>query len=282
MIDLHCHSNCSDGTDRPETLPDLADQIGLKALALTDHDTLAGLDVFLDQQSRVSTCLIPGIELSCQFLRQDLHVLGLFVNHRDPVFQKRIESLRLRRQKRNAQIFQNLNKLKINVDLDSFIESEQLGILTRAHIAKMLTDTGHAATKADAFQKYIGEDGPAYAPFDYLSPEEAFKWVREAKGIPVIAHPGRFGRYAGGNFFWGRAMSALQSKGAVGIETYYTDHSETETEYFLALCRTLEMIPTGGSDYHGHNSPGCKLGFGRGSLNVPDQVIDELFRAISA
>jgi predicted metal-dependent phosphoesterase TrpH len=276
MIDLHCHSACSDGTDRPEALPSLAAQIGIKALALTDHDTVKGLDSFLDQQRSVSARLVPGIELSCEFLRQDMHVLGLFIDHRDPIFQERVESLHVRRQRRNAQIFQNLGNLKIKPELDALLESENLNVLTRAHIAKMLIETGHAATKADAFQKYLGEGGMAYAPFDYLSPEEAFTWIREAKGVPVIAHPGRYGRLAGGRFIWGSAMPALQSMGASAIETYYTEHSEAETKYFLELCQSLGMAPSGGSDYHGLNSPGCKLGIGRGGLNVPDQILDEL------
>jgi predicted metal-dependent phosphoesterase TrpH len=282
MIDLHCHSACSDGTDPPEALPGLAAQIGLNALALTDHDTVDGLDSFLGQQPSVSARLVPGIELSCEFLRQDMHVLGLFIDHRDPIFQERVKSLRVRRQRRNAQIFQNLTKLKIKSELDALIkiESKKLNVLTRAHIAKMLVETGHAATKADAFQKYLGEGGLAYAPFDYLSPEEAFKWIREAKGVPVIAHPGRYGRFAGGHFIWDKAMPALQSRGANGIETYYTEHSEGETKYFLELCQTLGMAPSGGSDYHGLNSPGCKLGFGRGGLNVPDQILDKLINTI--
>jgi predicted metal-dependent phosphoesterase TrpH len=225
---------------------------------------------------------VPGIELSCGFLRQDLHVLGLFINHRDTLFQERVKSLHVRRQKRNAQIFQNLSNLKISLEPDGLIETEKLNTLTRAHIAKMLIEAGRAATKADAFQKYLGEDGLAYAPFDYLSPEEAFRWIREAKGVPVIAHPGRYGRFAGGNFIWGKAMQALQSMGAVGIETYYTEHSEAQTKYFLELCQDLGMAPSGGSDYHGRNSPGCRLGFGRGGLNVPDQILNELISKITA
>jgi len=272
MIDLHTHSFFSDGSDPPEALPDMANQIDLKALALTDHDTLDGLDIFIDQQSGVSTRLIPGIELSCEFAERELHVLGLFINHRDAVFRERIQSLGLRRQRRNAQIFQKLNSLKINIRPSDYFESGQAGHITRAHIAEMLVMTGHAATKAEAFQKYLGEDGIAYVPFEFLSPGEAFKWIREADGLPVIAHPGRFSR---GQFVWSAAMSDLRDQGACGVETYYADHSDSETAYFLRLCEALDMIPTGGSDYHGRRKPDCRIGTGWGGLNVPDWVLDK-------
>jgi len=271
MIDLHCHSNCSDGSDAPDILPRLAYQAGLKALALTDHDTLDGLDVFMDQQRRVSTRLIPGIELSCEFSGRELHVLGLFVNHRDALFRERVHGLGLRRQRRNAQIFQNLSNLEINIAQEDFFNGGQLSLITRAHIADMLLNAGHAATRLEAFQKYLGEEGLAYAPFEFLSPKDAFKWIREAGGLPAIAHPGRF---YDGRFVWETAMADLYNMGARAIETYYTDHSETETAYFLALCDKLSMIPTGGSDYHGSCKPGCKIGVGYGSLSVPDWVID--------
>ena len=272
MIDLHCHSLCSDGSDPPEALPAMAEQMDLKALALTDHDTLDGLDRFIDQQSSVSTRLIPGIELSCEFAGRDLHVLGLFINHRDAVFQERIQSIRLRRQRRNAQIFQKLKSLKIEIHPEDYIEREQVELITRAHIADMLKKTGHAATRAEAFQKYLGEEGIAYVPFEFLSPGEAFKWIREAKGLPVIAHPGRF---SGGFFMWEAAMTDLRDQGACGIETYYSDHSDSETAYFLRLCEALNMIPTGGSDYHGRRKPGCGLGAGWGDLNVPDWILNK-------
>ena len=280
MIDLHCHSNCSDGSDPPQVLTALADQAGLKAVALTDHDTLVGLDVFMDQQRRVSALLVPGIELSCEFLRQEIHVLGLFINHRDPLFQKRVDTLLLRRQRRNAQIFQKLSDLNMNLSPEKFFYGEEPELITRAHIAEMLTEAGYADTKAEAFKKYLGEEGLAYTPFEHLSAEEAFTWIREARGIPVIAHPARYGSFARGWFTWDRAMADLRDKGAMGIEVYYADHTDSETEYFLKLCCALGMAPAGGSDYHGRIKPGCKLGRGWGRLYVPDSVLEKLLEKL--
>ena len=280
MIDLHCHSKCSDGSDDPQDLPRLADLAGLNAIALTDHDTLSGLDDFLDQQNRVSARLLPGIELSCVFLGQDLHVLGLFVDHRDRLFRERVDSLQLRRQRRNRQIFQKLREMNINICQSDLPDGGQEGIITRSHIAEMLTNTGHGSTKKEAFQKYIGEGGLAYAPFEYLSPSEAFKWIVEAKGVPAVAHPGRFGHYMGGQFVWGPAMADLRGMGLEGIETYYSEHSAQETAYFLDLCGSLGVAPSGGSDYHGNGKPGCKLGTGWGDLCVPDEVLDKLMEKL--
>jgi predicted metal-dependent phosphoesterase TrpH len=272
MIDLHSHSNCSDGSDPPEYLARLADQIGLAALALTDHDTLDGVDAFLDWQSRVSARLIAGIELSCEFAGRDLHVLGLFVNHRDTLFKERVHGLRLRRNKRNLKMFQKLKAMDIDMPAD-----EGQGLITRAHMAEMLLKTGKVATWAEAFEKYLGESGMAYVPFEFLSPDEAFQWVREAGGIPIIAHPGRFMR---GRFAWDVAMPELRKRGAQGIETFYSDHSDAETSYFMNLCKTLDMPPSGGSDYHGRRKPGCNLGKGWGALEVPDWVLDGLMGAL--
>jgi predicted metal-dependent phosphoesterase TrpH len=269
MIDLHCHSHFSDGTDPPEALALRADGMGLRALALTDHDSLDGLDGFMDMQGSVSTMLVAGIELSCEFAGRDLHVLGLFVDHRDAGLRGRISGLKSRRMKRNEQIFENLRGMKI--DLPGHGRGDHEGLVTRAHIANMLVRAGYAATRLDAFQRFLGEDGSAYAPFEYLSPRDAFAWIREAGGLPAIAHPGRFGK---GAFVWERAMEDFRGMGALGIEAYYTEHSDAETAYFLGLCGDLGMAPTGGSDYHGALKPSCEMGIGRGRLSVPDSVLE--------
>jgi predicted metal-dependent phosphoesterase TrpH len=277
MIDLHCHSIFSDGSDAPDALVRMADGIGLAALALTDHDTLDGLDGFLDMQKATSARLVPGIELSCEFTGRDLHVLGLFVDHRDPLFRERVKGLQVRRLRRNERIFENLRSMKIDLGTQGGGWGGHGGQVTRGHIADMLVDAGRAATKGEAFRKYLGEDAPAYAPFDYLSPADAFSWIRGAGGLPAIAHPGRF---ASGSFVWDRAMADFRGMGALGIETYYTEHSPAQTAYFLGLCRDLTMAPTGGSDYHGAMKPWCRMGAGGGGLRVPDGVLDGILGAL--
>jgi predicted metal-dependent phosphoesterase TrpH len=253
----------------------MADAMGLRALALTDHDTLDGLDRFLDMQGATSVRLVPGIELSCEFVGRDLHVLGLFVDHRDPVFGERIRGLQARRLRRNERIFGNLRGL--GIDIGSLAPHGHDGQMTRGHIADMLVAAGRVASRGDAFRKYLGEDGAAYAPFDYLSPADAFSWIREAGGLPAIAHPGRF---AGGAFVWDAAMAEFRSQGALGVEAHYSEHSPAQTAYFLWLCDELGMAPTGGSDYHGAMKPWCRMGVGRGDLAVPDTVLDRILKML--
>jgi predicted metal-dependent phosphoesterase TrpH len=277
MIDLHCHSRFSDGSDPPEAIVAKAGAIGLRAVALTDHDTLEGLDPFLGMQGATPVRLVPGIELSCEFAGRDLPVLGLFVDHRDPLFRGRVERLQARRLKRNEQVLENLRGMKIDLRSRGLWDREGEGPTTRGHIADMLVAGGYAADRQDAFRKYVGEDAPAYAPFDYLSPADAFSWIREAGGLPAIAHPGRF---ANGAFVWDRAMADFRDMGALGVETYYSEHSPAQTAYFLGLCQDLSMAPTGGSDYHGAMKPWCEMGTGRGGLAVPDSVLEGLEAAL--
>jgi predicted metal-dependent phosphoesterase TrpH len=272
MIDLHCHSTFSDGSDRPEELANMANRLGLSSLALTDHDSLDGLDAFLDQQKSVATRLIAGIELSCEFAGHDMHVLGLFINHRDAIFQERVKSLRLRRYRRNVQIFEKLNSLNLSINPEIYAKNEEDELITRSHIASSLLEAGHAETKAEAFKKFLGESGTAYVPFEFLPPRDAFIWIRQAGGLPVVAHPGRFSS----GFVWDAAMADLKECGAGGIEAFHSDHSAPETRYFLKLCRALGMPPSGGSDYHGRIKPGCRLGTGWGSLSVQDEILEGL------
>jgi len=273
VIDLHCHSLHSDGTDSPSNLARQAHALGLKALALTDHDTLGGLPEFLACQPTCSTRLIPGIELSCRFVDMELHILGLFLDLQDRQLHERVESLRLRREDRNQRMLVRLHEMGIRLAWEDVKTHASSDLVSRVHFARALHRLGHAGSPQDAFKRLIGDGCPAYAPFDELSPEEACRWIREAKGVPVVAHPGRSARR---NFRWDVAMADLKSVGVCGFETHYADYSPLEERYFLNLAKELGMSRSGGSDYHGGTKPGISLGVGRGSLNVPDEVLDEL------
>ena len=273
MIDLHCHSIYSDGTDAPLTLAQMAHARGLKALALTDHDTLAGMPEFLAQQPVCRTRLIPGIELSCRFLGMELHILGLLFNPRDAVFQDRVMGLGRRREDRNASMLTRIQGMGIALGWEDVKVHAGSELVSRAHFARALHRLGFAGSPQDAFKRVIGEDCPGYVPFQELAPREACQWIREAGGVAVVAHPGRTSRR---NFRWDLAMAELKTVGISGFETYYADYSPTEERYFLALAKELAMARSGGSDYHGTYKPGISLGIGRGSLNVPDEVLEEL------
>ena len=263
----------SDGTDTPEALAELADAKGLAALALTDHDTLQGLPRFLASQSRTRARLIPGLELSCRFLASEIHILGLFIDPEDPRLQERIEEMRHRREERNARMIERLRAMNIPITWEEIAAVAPTKLLSRSHFAKALIKRGAAGSRQDVFARLIGEDCPGYVPFRTLTPAEACGWITEAGGVAVVAHPGRS---TPRSFRWENAMGDLKAQGFVGFEAYYGEYSATEQQYFCNLARDLDMVPCGGSDYHGDSKPGLALGTGRGSLRVPDSVLEAL------
>lgn len=273
MIDLHCHTLHSDGTDTPEGLALLGEAARLSALCLTDHDTLGGIPGFLAIQPQVKVRLLVGTELSCRFLGQSLHILGLLVNPNDAVFQSRLEELRGRREDRNRRMILRLAELGCPITLEDVQAHADTPLLSRVHFAKALATRGFVRRAPEAFERLIGDDCPGFVPREELSPTEAARWIREAGGVPVVAHPGRF---IGGGFRWDDAMADLQRQGIEGLEGYYGEYRAAEQKYFVALAARLGMVVTGGSDYHGANKPGLRLGRGRGGLQVPDDLLDRL------
>ncbi len=273
MIDLHCHSLHSDGTDTPEGLALLGDEAQLTALCLTDHDTLGGVGAFLAMQPRVKVRLLAGTELSCHFLGRSLHVLGLLVDPADARFQARLEELRGRREDRNRRMVARLAELGFPITLEDVQAHANTPLLSRVHFALALAARGFVRRPPDAFVKLIGDDCPGFVPRQELSPSEAARWIREAGGVPVVAHPGRF---AGGTFRWEDAMAELQRQGLEGLEGYYGEFRAAEQKYFVALASRLGMVVTGGSDYHGAHKPGLRLGRGSGGLKVPDELLERL------
>ncbi|WLT33521.1 PHP domain-containing protein [Geothrix sp. PMB-07] len=273
MIDLHCHTLHSDGTDTSEGLALLGDEARLSALCLTDHDTLAGIPGFLAMQPRVKVRLLVGTELSCRFLNQSLHVLGLLVDPANARFQARLVELRGRRDDRNRRMILRLAELGCPVTYEDVQAQADSPLLSRVHFAKALAARGFVRRPQEAFTRLIGDDCPGFVPREELSPAEASLWIREAGGVPVVAHPGRF---AGGGFRWEQAMAELQREGLEGLEGYYGEYRAAEQKYFVTLAAKLGMVVTGGSDYHGGNKPGLRLGRGRGGLQVPDDLLDRL------
>lgn len=270
MIDLHCHSAFSDGSDPPEALAAMADQLGLTALALTDHDTVDGLPSFLACQPSTPTRLLAGVELSAGFLGRSLHVVGLFVDPGDGRFRRRLEELRLRRDARNEAMVKRLGELGAPVSLDAVQSRATSRVVSRVHFALALVEAGHASSQEDAFRRWIGDRAPAFVPRRELSPGEAADWIRQAGGLPFVAHPGRF---AGRGFRWEEAILDLKKEGMAGLEAYYGDQAPTEEAAFLRLAREAGVLVAGGSDYHGAHKEGISLGTGRGRLLVPDGIL---------
>jgi predicted metal-dependent phosphoesterase TrpH len=166
-----------------------------------------------------------------------------------------------------------LAELGCPITLDEVQAHSDTPLLSRVHFAKALAARGFVRLPQEAFERLIGDDCPGFVPREELSPAEACRWIREAGGVPVVAHPGRFG---GRGFRWDEAMQELQRQGLEGLEGYYGEYRASEQKYFVGLAQRLGMVVTGGSDYHGGNKPGLRLGRGRGGLQVPDDLLDRL------
>lgn len=270
MIDLHLHSIFSDGTDTPEAIVLAASELGLKAIALTDHDTLGGLERFMAMQSSVATTLIPGVELSCSFMGKTLHILGLYLNFLNQQLIRELNHIHAQRVERNKLMLKRLVAIGVPITWEDIVLKLPNSSITRMHFAKALLRCGIVASLQEAFTRFIGDNNPCFVPVADFKPEDAITLITKAGGIPVIAHPGR--GFPNG-FCWDEAMLKLKNMGVQGLEAYHSSYGTLEQNYFLRLATDLDLVPCGGSDYHGSNKHGVSLGTGKGNLHVPDVTL---------
>jgi len=283
VIDLHSHTNESDGTYTPQELVDLAAERGLEALAISDHDTFAGYDQALPVARSRGLDLVCGIELSTRVPGsriRTVHLLAYFLRQPPPAdFRAWLNELIDGRRDRNRRLIASLHEQGIQIEL---AEVERMGrtLTGRPHFARILIDKGYVASYEEAFRRYLGETAPTYverfAPFAL----EAIERVVGAGGLPVLAHPIRLGyRDAAAEE---KFIAELRAGGLGGIEVFHSDQGPAEVERFGALARKLGLAVSGGSDFHGAVKPQIMLGTGfRGNLNIPKSVLDGL-RAAAA
>lgn len=266
-VDLHIHSNASDGKLSPEAIVNLAAELGLKYIALTDHDSVAGVPSALETaRAFPELTLIPGVEISTDVPEGEVHILGYFIDFADKELGQSLEKFRDSRQGRAQGMIAKLAKLGVNIDWGRVQELAGDGVIGRPHIARAMLEKGYIASFEEAFEKYIGHGGPAYVERDKMTPAEAVALVRRARGLPVLAHP-----------FTVTAPEVLVKKlkitGLVGLEAYYKDASRENVKAMLRLAEKYGLIATGGSDYHGiGNSAEVKLG----GVDVPLQAAEKL------
>ncbi len=273
MIDLHTHSTFSDGTQTPEELVDEAVQLGLTALALTDHDNTAGLPRFLSAAEGKPLRAIPGVELSVNHQPGSMHMLGYFIRHDDPDLNERLIWIRSGRDKRNAAILKNLGNLGMALTHDEVAAMAGEDVIGRPHIAAAMVERGYVSDLREAFNRYLARGKPAYERRSVMDPVEGIRVIRHAGGVPVLAHP--FSLQMEGRALR-ELVKGLADSGLQGIEVYYPGHARNTQDQLLHLARDFDLIATGGSDYHGKTKPDLCLGRGFGSLNVPDDVVDRL------
>lgn len=271
-IDLHTHSTASDGSMSPRELVRHAKDSGLNVMAITDHDTIDGVEEALDEGAKIGIEVIAGVETSVEF-EPEMHILGYFFGNTYKNFESTLEKLRISRDERNPKMVKRLNSLGFDITMEEVRAEAKGNIVARPHMASVLLKKGYVKSIREAFDKYISDGKPAFVKKDKMSPEECIEALTEAGGIPVIAHPIFL------NLTW-RKLDALVERlvkvGLKGIETYYVENSGDDTGNLLRIAIKHNIIPTGGSDFHGIFKPGIKIGEGKGNLSVPYEVLERL------
>ena len=274
IVDLHVHSNKSDGTCSPSELVDLAIQKGLSAFALTDHDTTAGLDEAIEYAKGRDIEVVPGIEFSTEYQGRDIHVLGLAIDYKAPVFADRLQAFVDSRIGRNRKMCRNLTEAGIDISYEKLMAAYPGAVITRAHYARYLLDHGYVKSLPEAFERYVGDHCPYFVPREKVTPVQAVQLIRQAKGIPVLAHPTL---YHMGKDALQKLVSSLTEAGLVGLEAVYSTYSAGEEREMRQLASRNGLLISGGSDFHGSNKPGLELATGyHGKLVIPYDIWERM------
>jgi len=263
-IDLHTHTTASDGLLPPERLLRLAKDAGVGILAVADHDTTDAVDTAAAEGRRLGVEVIPAVEINTDVDTTEVHVLGYYIDHRQPWFQEFLTRLRDGRVKRAARMVEKLNALGISITFER-VRAIAGGAVGRPHVARALIEAGVVKSTEEAFEKYIGRNGPAYIERMKVTPQEAVQIILKAGGIPVLAHPG-----------WGvreEMIPPLVQGGLEGLEVYYPDHTPAMVTRFLEIAAQLHLLVTGGTDFHGGD---LATRVGVGSQYVPVEAVERL------
>jgi predicted metal-dependent phosphoesterase TrpH len=269
-IDLHIHSTFSDGLLKPAEVVDLAESQGLKAIAITDHDTAAGTDEAMQRGNEKKIEVLAGIEISSWHGDTSMHILGYHFKHEDKKFNSRLQLLQDGRESRNIRIIENLNKLGIRVDLGELLHYSEYGQTGRPHIARLLVDKGVTKTIDLAFKYYLRRGAAAYAERFRFSALDAIAMIREAGGIAVLAHPSSLDPTLRSIPL---LLKNLRKMGLEGVEVYYPSHSPKAVKALLQMADEMGLLITGGSDFHGMERVGYTTDDWLHKTHVPYDIV---------
>ena len=273
-VDLHCHSTASDGTLAPADVVRLAKDSGLVGLALTDHDTIAGLAEAAATAREVGLQFLPGIEISCEVPRPaTMHVLGYGVDIESPQLKELTSQLMAGRDDRNPRIIAKLNELGVAITIEEAEAQAGGDVLGRPHIAAVLLKKGYVSSIKQAFDKYLGQGGAAYFDRDRPDPRRGLELIRQAGGLPVLAHPVQLRTENDAQLE--RVIKDLADLGLAGLEIIHSDHDEAMIEKYSKLADRFGLLKTGGSDFHGTNKKDIHLGVAKGR-RIPRAFLDNL------
>jgi predicted metal-dependent phosphoesterase TrpH len=273
IIDLHVHTTASDGSLTPREVVRRAKALGLKAIAVTDHDTVAGVEEALEEGILCGLEVIPGIEISVDVTGGTCHLLGYFIDYKDEDLLKRLLFIQRAREERNLKMLQKLKALGIDLTLEEVKAQAKDGQICRPHFALAMIKKGYVSSVDEAFERFLKKGGPAYVEKFRLSPEEAIRMILQSKGIPVLAHPFTLELEKEEFEIF---LKELKQHGLKGIEAYYPDHNIEQTEFYERLGKKYGLLITGGTDFHGPPREEIELGKGRGNLSIPYELLLKL------
>lgn len=276
-VDLHTHSTCSDGTFTPSQLVSYAKAKGLEAIAVTDHDTLSGIEEAKKAGLEHNIEVIGGIEFSTRFDTTEIHIVGLFLDSACDIINNRLNELQQKRTKRNLEVAQILQNLGMNISYEDFEACAQGSIITRAHIAKALVKKGYCQSNQECFDRYLGKNKPAYIERQVLNHKETISLINNSGGISILAHPLL---YKLSNSRLEAMVGELAKDGLLGMEVYYSTHSPADTKYLKTVAQKNKLLFSGGSDFHGENKPKLDLAVGYGNLAVPFEILETMKGAL--
>jgi len=267
-LDLHVHSTASDGRLTPRELVALATSSGVDVIALTDHDSTEGIDEALKAaQEFPSFKVIPGVEISTDVPSGEVHILGYFMDSTNPELKESLEKLRNSRRIRAQKMLVKLDSLGMHVEWDRVQEIAGAGSIGRPHIAQAMLEQGYVFSLKEAFNKYIGREGPAYVEREKMTPTQAVELIVKAKGLPVIAHPAEINDLE-------NLIPQLQKVGLAGLEAYYNNYPLKLMRHLASLAHKYGLIATGGTDYHALENTGeVPLG----GVKIPPECVKQLF-----
>ena len=262
--DLHLHTTFSDGTDAPARVVELARQAGLAAIAITDHDNVEAFAPAAAAAQRAGIELLPGIEMSASVERTEVHLLGFLFDLHHAGLQQHLAEQQQRRIERVHEMVQQLRRVGVTIDAQEVLTLAGEGTVGRPHVARILLKHGYISSLPEAFEKYIGPNNPGFVPGSPLPPSRVIRVLREAGGIPVLAHPIYLKRDA--------LIETFVEQGLAGLEVYHSGHNPEQVRQYEKLADRLRLLKTGGSDYHGDSKEGLPIGV----VKVPYALVDAL------
>ena len=277
-IDLHTHSNCSDGSMTPTELVAHAAERGLKAIALSDHDTVSGIDEAMEAGKKYGIEVVPAIEFSVQSATET-HILGFYIDHKSDVIKNALENINKIRYERTVNTCNNLRALGFDVTMEDALAIAPSGLIGRAHFAKILVNKGYTQSVKEGFDKYLANGRPAYDGTQYLTAKMAVELIESAGGVSFVAHPHliRLNDDELRNF-----LVELKSYGLCGIEGYYNEYTPEMQAYFQNLAHELGLAISGGTDYHAKMKPHIEIGIGQGDMKIPYSVLENIKKIVAA